>query len=85
MKQVMKFIKTVTKQGRNLPEKINFKFDQNYPVEHQYGNTECGVYSIFFIAHMLEDTINEEYLKTHILHDKYMSKFRKIYFNGAED
>ena len=81
--RIMKFVKTVTSQGKNLG--IDFKFDQNYPVEHQYGNTECGVYSIFFIAHMLEDTINEEYLKTHILHDKYMSKFRKIYFNGAED
>ena len=72
-------------QNDTKPWIQNFKFDQNYPVEHQYGNTECGVYSIFFIAHMLEDTINEEYLKTHILHDKYMSKFRKIYFNGAED
>ena len=78
----MKFVKTVISQGKGLG--IDFKFDQNYPVEHQYGNTECGIYSIFFIAHMLEDTINEQYLKTHVLHDKYMSKFRKIYFNGAE-
>ena len=80
--RIMKFVKTVISQGKGLG--IDFKFDQNYPVEHQYGNTECGIYSIFFIAHMLEDTINEQYLKTHVLHDKYMSKFRKIYFNGAE-
>jgi Ulp1 protease family, C-terminal catalytic domain len=77
--RIMKFVKTVTTQGKGLG--IDFVFDQNYPVEHQYGNTECGIYSIFFIAHMLEDTINEEYLKTHILRDKYMSKFRKVYFN----
>jgi hypothetical protein len=80
--QIMKFVNTVTEQGRLLhPQPINFKFDQNYPVEHQYQNTECGVYSLFFIIHMLEDKITGHYLKTHILKDKYMSQFRKIYFN----
>jgi hypothetical protein len=50
-------------------------------VEHQYGNTECGIYSIFFIVHMLEDKFTEHYLKTHVLKDNYMAKFRKVYFN----
>jgi hypothetical protein len=30
---------------------------------------------------MLEDKLTEHYLKTHILKDEYMNKFRKIYFN----
>ena len=30
---------------------------------------------------MLEDKINSHYLKTHILKDAYIEKFRKIYFN----
>ena len=77
--QIQKFADTVIEQG--LKNRIDFKFDQNYPVEHQYGNTECGVYSLFFIVHMLEDKINGHYLKTHVLKDKYMEKFRKIYFN----
>ena len=51
--------------------------------EHQYGDSQCGVYSIFFIVHMLEDKITEHYLKTHILKDEYMNKFRKIYFNDT--
>jgi len=76
---IMKFANEVTKQGKDLG--INFKFDQNHPVEHQYGNTECGIYAIYFIVHMLEDKINSHYLKTHILKDKYIEKFRKIYFN----
>ena len=80
-KQVMKFVKMVTDQGKKLPEKIRFKFDQNYPVEHQYRNTECGVYSIYFIIHMLEDKITGHYLKTHVLKDAYMEQFRKIYYN----
>jgi len=79
--RIMKFVKTVTAQGKALG--MDLKFDQNYPIEHQYENTECGIYSIFFIAHMLEDKINEHYLKTHILKDKYMSRFRKVYFNDS--
>jgi hypothetical protein len=80
-KQISKFVKNVIKQGSQLTNLITFKFDQNYPVEHQYKNTECGVYSIFFIIHMLEDKITSHYLKTHILKDEYMEKFRKVYFN----
>jgi hypothetical protein len=80
--QIKKFVDTVIEQGQQLPKKIDFKFDQNYPIEHQYGNTECGVYSLYFIVHMLEDKITSHYLKTHILKDEYIQKFRKVYFNG---
>lgn len=79
--QIEKFVNTVIEQGKQLQEHVMFKFDQNYPVEHQYGNTECGIYSIFFVTHMLEDKINGDYLKTHILKDKYMENFRKVYYN----
>ena len=77
--QLMKLVNTITQQGNALG--IHFKFDQNYPVEHQYGNTECGVYALYFIVHMLQDKINNHYLKTHILKDKFIEGFRKIYFN----
>jgi hypothetical protein len=82
-RQIMKFVKMVQKQGAELTsgKKIHFKFDQNYPVEHQYGNTECGIYSLYFIVHMLEDKHTAEYFKTHIMKDEYMEKFRKVYFN----
>lgn len=79
--QIMKLVNTVVEQGNKLKTPIKFSFDQNYPVEHQYGNTECGVYSLFFITHMLEDKITSHYLKTHILKDKYIEKFRKVFFN----
>jgi hypothetical protein len=79
--QIQKFVNNVIYDGKKLKTPIYFKFDQNYPVEHQYKNTECGVYSIFFIIHMLEDKITGNYLKTHILKDEYIQKFRKIYYN----
>jgi hypothetical protein len=80
-KQVMVLINRIIKQGKKL--NINIKFDQNHPVEHQYGDTECGIYSLFFISHMLEDKFTEHYMKTHILKDNYMQKFRKVYFNES--
>jgi hypothetical protein len=79
--QIKKFVDTVIEQGTKLTNPIHFKFDQNYPIEHQYNNTECGIYSLFFIVHMLEDKITGNYLKTHVLKDKYMEKFRKVYYN----
>ena len=78
-KEIKVLIKRIIKQGKKI--NMNIKFDQNHPVEHQYGDTECGVYSLFFIVHMIQDKTSAHYLKTHVLPDKYMNKFRKVYFN----
>jgi len=83
--QIKKFADNVIVQGHKLSVPINFKFDQNHPVEHQYGNTECGIYSLFFIVHMLEDKITGHYLKTHMLKDEYMQQFRNIFYNKNGD
>lgn len=79
--QVMKFVNTVIEQGRSLTNRINFKFDQNYPVDHQQNTYSCGVYSLFFIVHMLEDKVTGHYLKTHRFKDSYIESFRNKYFN----
>jgi hypothetical protein len=81
--EITKLVNRIKEQGLNLSPKIVFKYDSNEGVEHQYGNTECGIYSLFFIVHMLEDKMTEHYLKTHILKDEYMQKFRKVYFNDS--
>ena len=80
-KEIMTLVNRIKEQGMTLQPKSVFKFDSNEGIEHQYGNTECGIYSLFFIVHMLEDKMTEHYLKTHILKDKYMETFRKVYFN----
>jgi hypothetical protein len=81
--EVMKLVERIKQQGLALENPIQFKFDSNEGIEHQYGNTECGVYSIYFIVHMLEDKMTENYIKTHILKDEYIEKFRHIYFNDS--
>ena len=82
VKEIFQLVKNITEQGKLMKPPIHFKFDQNYPVEHQYGGTECGVYSIFFITNMLEDKITGDDLKNKILTDKYIENFRNIYFNN---
>ena len=81
--EIMHLVNRILEQGKQMTPKILFSFDQNYPVEHQYGDSQCGIYSIFFIVHMLEDKITDHYLKTHILKDELMAKFRNVYFNDS--
>ena len=81
--EIMALVNRIKEQGLALKIKLVFKYDSNEGVEHQYGNTECGIYSLFFIVHMLEDNMTEHYLKTHILKDEYMQKFRNVYFNDT--
>ena len=81
--EILAFVKKIQDQGLRLQPPLHFTFDNNEGVEHQYGNTECGIYSLFFIVHMLEDKFTGHYLKTHIIKDKYMETFRNIYFNDS--
>jgi hypothetical protein len=83
--QIKKFVNMVTEQGHKLKTPINFSFNENHPIEHQYGNTECGIYSIFFVIHMLEDKITGHYMKNHVLKDEYMQQFRHVFYNSNGD
>jgi Ulp1 family protease len=76
------FVDKVQQHGNEL--NTPFEFDQNHPFQHQFTTTECGIYSLYFIANMLEDKLSREYLKTKRLPDNLMKKYRKIYFNSPE-
>ena len=80
-KEIEMFANRIIIQGEKMNPPIKLKFDQSHPVEHQNRNAEFGVYSLYFIVHMLKDKFGTEYLKTKILPDEYIQQFRKIYFN----
>ena len=80
-KEIMKLVNRIIDQGHKLNPKINFKFEHSDGVEHQYKNTECGIYSLFFIIHMLQDKTSESFYKNHIIKDDQIQNYRKIYFN----
>ena len=79
-------------QGKALtPKKINFKYYQNYPHNHQNTNTECGMYSLFFIITMLTGKLDNvkpislnkrlSLFKQKRISDSHVENYRDIYFN----
>lgn len=83
----------VIEQGKSLQKPIYFKYYDNYNKEHQKGNTECGMYSLFFIITLLTDSTEFKkkmsmkdkltLFKKKRIPDKYVEKYRKIYFNSS--
>jgi hypothetical protein len=77
-------------------EKMGTKLEyyDNKGINHQEGNTECGMYSLYFIITMLTGEVgNKQFSNYHEkirffknkrrrITDKYVSYFRKIYFNS---
>jgi hypothetical protein len=51
-KHIAKFKKEVQSQALAQLNQV-YEYDSNYGVEHQYHNTECGMYVLFFIITML--------------------------------
>ena len=93
----------IMKQAKNLVKPIHLKYKDTNGIQHQLENTECGVYSLFFIITMLTGNCkchdlsghyslknrNNMSLKEKIdlfqkgrIPDKYIEKYRKIYFNN---
>ena len=50
--EVSKLKREIIKQGKNLEQPIHFDYMQN-DVSHQSTNTECGMYSLFFLITLL--------------------------------
>lgn len=62
--------------------KINIKYDDNSNFSHQVTNTECGMFSLYFIINMLLEKLTPKYFKTKKISDSMMEGFRSIYFNS---
>jgi hypothetical protein len=84
----------IQKQAKEL--NMNLRFYQNHPFEHQMGENECGMYSLFFIITMLTGQIEDpgkptkkfknhgaiiRMFKKQQIPDRYMNKYRNIFFN----
>jgi hypothetical protein len=76
-KRIMKLVKTIQNQSINLGKQYNFYENKR---RHQYSNSECGMYCLYFIKTMLH-TGNFNKITKKKISDKKMLKLRKIYFN----
>lgn len=75
--QIKKFIKEVIKQGNKLHMNIKQIINKK---QHQYGETECGMYSLYFIINMLNG-VSFDIFQNERITDKLMLEFRDKYFN----
>jgi Ulp1 family protease len=89
-KEIKVFVDRIKSYCGQLHSPIHLQEYNNYKVQHQYENTECGMYSLFFIITMLSGKINNVPVESYEekiqlfreprIPDKYVSDFRKIYF-----
>lgn len=75
-KNIRKFINNIILQGKKL--NINFKLNINNK-RHQFSDSECGMYSIYFIIKMLKGTSFKYFINKRIK-DNTMIKLRSKYF-----
>jgi hypothetical protein len=90
-KEVKAFVDRVVQQGKDLKSPILFKVYENGKFKHQHGDSECGMYCLFFLISMLTKKIgNKTYshkqlittFKQKRISDKYIFDYRTIYFNN---
>lgn len=80
---VMKFCNGLKKSANEL-NMGEFIFHETHPHSHQKKDTECGIYSLYFLGKMLENE-DYDYFKTRKISDEDISKFRKYFFNIPEN
>ena len=72
-KEIEHYMKYLTIQMPSLKLQSNGR-------RFQYSNSECGMYSMYFIIRMLEGESFKKFCKKRIP-DDYMLKFRKVLFD----
>lgn len=89
-----KFIYYFDSANNKIPEEVNIlmkrikeqtklKEMNNQTIQHQKGNTECGMYVLYFIISMLNGK-SPSYFNKKIISDEEVFKFRQIYFNSED-
>lgn len=77
--QIKDLMERIQKQGKNM--NLNLMLMDNYNFQHQKSETECGMYSLYFIIQLLMDSKQPEYFNTHKIPDSEVFKLRKVFFN----
>ena len=74
---IKKLVKNIQKQGRE--NNMDYKYLYNN-IRHQYKNSECGMYCLYFIISLLKNK-SFDYFLNNTISDYYVFKKRKEYFN----
>ena len=74
----MRLVKTVKEQAREMSKKFSFYYNDR---RHQYKNSECGMYCLYFIISLLQHDHDFEYFQNHRVPDEEMTRYRMKYYN----
>ena len=77
--QVKQLVDRIISDGKDI--NIDFEYVTSYPMEHQYKNTECGMYSLYMIILLLTTNNTYEYFIKNRVTDGKMEKMRFKLFN----
>jgi len=77
--EVTKLADKIVKQARDLG--IKMKYYENHPFEHQKGDTECGIYSLYMISQLLRGEKTHHSFKKERITDADMERMRGEFFN----
>jgi hypothetical protein len=80
--QIKKLVKKIVKQGSELIDPIHFHVEIN-KIQHQRKNNECGVYCLFVITTLLQDSKNVTELKTERYPDDDIYQLRSVFFQNG--
>ena len=81
-KQINNLVSKIKKQGHEL--NLDFLFDSNEDFVHQYGDGQCGMFSLYFIIELLKESKTYNYFKKYRISDTTMKKYRKKYYNELQ-
>ena len=86
--EIERLIKRIKDQLKDLNKNMKVVYNK---LEHQKSNTECGMYSLYFIITMVTEEINKKKIKTtdkllshftkNRIPDQLVFKYRDIYYN----
>jgi len=80
--QIKKLVDKIVTQGNELSPPIQFRVEIN-KLQHQRKNNECGVYCLFVITTLLQDTKNIYELKKERYPDEDIYELRSIFFQNG--
>ena len=75
--EIVVLMDRLKEQGKELKHNLEIKINKN---RHQYKNSECGVYCIYFIISLLDGKSFEDVVNN-IVSDDNMNEKRKVFFN----
>lgn len=83
--EINRLVKRIQTQASQLSPPRNYTYYENYPKDHQKSNTECGMYSLYFIITMLDRSKSLKHkirmFKYGNIKDAKMIKLRDLLFN----